>query len=100
MKLGLEKRAQEDSELITPEEKENATEVTCISNCKYSQNPEKRCMLKSISLQMPEEGTFICGQYDPVEVAPEEQGMAPGAGEMRGEVQSQNQLGLSGAKIQ
>ena len=52
------------TEVSTPVEDSENTEVTCMSDCAYAQNPEKRCQLKSISISMnPEEGSFVCGQY-------------------------------------
>jgi hypothetical protein len=52
------------TEVSTPVEDSENTEVTCMSDCAYAQNPEKRCQLKSISFSMsPEDGTFVCGQY-------------------------------------
>lgn len=92
--LGLSKKAQEEGAIIAPEEKENATSIICHSDCKYSQNPERQCMLKSVALMMDRPNVFACGQYSPVQIQDTEQGTE---GEL-GEDQSQKQLGLSGAK--
>lgn len=89
--LGMAKIAENESEVIQPEEKEVSTRVTCISDCKYSQNPERTCMLETVSLSMGKEGMFGCGQYS--QVVPE---MDPDAND--GQVQANNQLGLAGAK--
>ena len=58
----------EQTEVAPPEEDAKETVVTCMSNCTYSQNPEKRCMLESVSLSMDEKsGAFTCGQYSPAQ---------------------------------
>jgi hypothetical protein len=49
-----------------PEEKPSETQVTCLSDCQYSQNPEKRCMLESVSISQDESESFMCGQFTPV----------------------------------
>lgn len=89
--LGLNKLAENESEVIQPEDKDISTRVTCISDCKYSQNPERTCMLETISLSMEKEGAFVCGQYSQLvqEMNPEE---------TQGKVQAKNELGLAGAK--
>lgn len=96
-KAGFFKIAQgEETEISQPEEKEKDTIVTCMSNCTYSQNPERRCMLEGISLSMDEQsGTFACGQYTPAQET-------MGAG-MAHEAQPQQQKkepGLPGAPVQ
>lgn len=70
MKIGLAKLAEFQDEATEPMDKANSqdTRVTCLSNCQYAQNPEKLCMLESISMQMMgQEGVFSCGQYVPME---------------------------------
>jgi hypothetical protein len=95
MKIGLEKIANEDqTEVIQPEEKESSTAVICRSDCQYSQNPEKMCMLKTIALAEVEEGKFACAQYSPVQQMMEQAGM----GQDQGAAQSGRQIGLAGAK--
>lgn len=104
MKLGLAKLAEEQTEVVKPEEQDKNTLVTCMSDCQYAQNPERVCMLESISLNMSKEGQFECGQYTPTQQAePQMQaGAQPNASaEMNqnaGQAQSQRQLGLAGAK--
>lgn len=95
--LGLAKLAEQETEAVLPEEKEDETLVTCMSDCMYSQNPEKRCMLKSISLQMSEDGKsiFACGQYSPVQQMDQQE---EDVSNVSGESQNKKQLGLSGAK--
>lgn len=69
MKIGLSKLAEFQDETSAPMDKAQSqdTRVTCLSNCQYAQNPEKLCMLESISLQMMgQDGIFTCGQYSPV----------------------------------
>lgn len=71
--IGLKKYAQANPEFTTqPEPVAHETMVTCLSDCQYSQNPEKSCMLKNISLSFNEQG-FICGQYSPLESTMEEE---------------------------
>lgn len=51
-----------------PEEPEKETVVTCLSGCQYAQNPEKRCMLESVTFSQGEDQSFTCGQF--MEVQP------------------------------
>ena len=68
---GLRKVAQQEqmTEVAAPEQPVNndATTITCLSDCMYAQNPEKTCMLKNITLNMSKEGIFECGQYSPIQ---------------------------------
>lgn len=64
-KLGLAKLAQDETTVVPPEGDSQNTVVTCMSDCMYSQNPEKTCMLKNISLALGKSGEFSCGQYSP-----------------------------------
>ncbi len=93
---GFIKSAQEmETEVAQPEQQEKETVVTCMSNCTYSQNPERRCMLEGVSLSMDEKsGAFACGQYSPAQEQPQP-GMTP-------EVQPQQekkQPGLPGTPV-
>lgn len=81
---GLSKIAQQEqmTEVATPEQPQNndATTITCLSDCMYAQNPEKTCMLKNITLNMSKEGIFECGQYMPVQAQqPDMQAVEPEA---------------------
>lgn len=51
--------------MIPPEANDQTTAVTCDSACKYAQNPEKRCMLGSVTYTQSEDGSFMCSQYSP-----------------------------------
>ena len=79
---GFTKEAQDvqESEVAPAEETAKASEtaVTCLGNCMYAQNPEKKCMLESVSISMGKPGEFACGQYSPTQeqVMP---GQAPAA---------------------
>lgn len=102
--LGLTKKAMEDqTEVIKPEDKDTNTNVLCNSDCSYSQNPEKLCMLRNLSLTMMEPGQFSCAQYRPV-VSEEQAQPDPKSKKStsvpkgKGEIQSDRQIGLSGAK--
>jgi len=102
MKLGLSKLAEDNqTEIIQPEEKQTLTSVICNSNCQYSQNPEKVCMLKNVALVMEAGGEFSCSQYAPFQQMQEEE--QPGQeGQMArggaGPSQAKRELGLAGAK--
>ena len=81
---GFEKAGQEENmeQVAGPEGEEKDTAVTCVSDCQYSQNPEKRCMLDSVTFSQSEDGSFVCGQYAPLEEQPElgaQQAMPPQA---------------------
>lgn len=90
MRLGLTKLAQQDqSEVIQPEEKDTGTAIVCNSDCRYSQNPEKLCMLTNIALTMGKQGEFVCAQYSPVM-----------EGEQGQQVMGQNEMGMQGAQPQ
>lgn len=83
-----------------PEEDNKETVVTCMSDCVYAQNPEKRCMLENISLAMDEgSGTLSCGQYAP------NQSMEPGVegpevAQPQQEAPIKKQPGLPGTPVQ
>lgn len=76
---GFYKEAQMSPEetIAPPEEQNKETTVTCLSGCQYAQNPEKRCMLESVSFSQDENGVFVCGQFVPM-MAPDS-GVMPGA---------------------
>lgn len=44
---------------------DQATQLTCDSACQFAQNPEKRCMLGSVTFTQDEQGTFMCSQFKP-----------------------------------
>lgn len=71
---GFFKGAQEEqqTDVSMPEDNQDKdTTVTCMSDCIYSQNPEKRCTLDSVSLYLDgNAGTFSCGQYAPQMAGP------------------------------
>lgn len=90
---GLNKLAEDiGAEVMQPDEDKKETVATCLSDCMYAQNPEKRCMLEAISLNMTGPGQFECGQYA------QQQAMMPGQmpGQMPGpEAPSASPLGLA-----
>jgi len=50
---------------------EQTSAVTCDSACQFAQNPEKRCMLNSITFTQDDKGLFSCSQFQPaMEAAP------------------------------
>jgi hypothetical protein len=93
MKIGLSKLAEDSqTEVIQPEEKNTGTAILCNSDCRYSQNPEKLCMLTHIALTMGNVGEFVCGQYSPLE-QPQD-----ASAKTEGQTQAKREIGLSGAK--
>lgn len=94
--IGLNKQAEDQTEVIQPEEKEIGTTIVCNSNCQYAQNPEKMCTLTNIALTMSKEGEFMCAQYVPVQEMMEQE--AQSDENAKGESQSKKQIGLAGAK--
>ena len=104
MKLtGLDKIAQgeQETEIASPEQPMNndSTTITCLSDCMYAQNPEKTCMLKNVSLNLTEQGSFECGQYKSTqEMVPEQQQASPEAQAQNVPQQAQQQTGLDKVK--
>lgn len=91
---GFMKIAQDDTaEVAQPEERDKETILTCMSDCAYAQNPEKRCMLDSVSFSMDEKsGSFVCGQYQQTQDTTEGEAPAP-----QEEEQVKKQPGLPGS---
>ena len=120
MRFGLSKLAEEDIiEQSTPagdQSEQKDTSVTCLSDCMYCQNPERTCMVNSVSMIQDEQGNFTCGQYSPQQqVTPEqpqqvpaeatpavglEKVKSPAKAEAQAQPQAQAQLGLSKVKGQ